>query len=253
MTSPDSYRHQDGRQLATQSQPFPEFASHHRHHDTGLRDTYHENGYPLAESSQRLAQNSCYPPYPDNKLDSFSERVADHSQAAMPRGQPAPYFAHPAYPPHETAGPSTAVNPVSMGTVISPPGPSQPFNTGVSQSAHFHNVNHSYQPSASELPGRPQLQRSATSSGSVPSYHYAPPQTVGGAPQAALQEAPSPYSGALSVPLPQIEDIASWSTISFFISLYLRHSHALTPIVHKPNMTVCLATRLDQKVGSDDL
>jgi hypothetical protein len=46
---------------------------------------------------------------------------------------------------------------------------------------------------------------------------------------------------------PQIEDITSFNNIFFFISLYLRHLHSHTPVVHKPTFTQQLAMRVDQR------
>jgi hypothetical protein len=46
---------------------------------------------------------------------------------------------------------------------------------------------------------------------------------------------------------PQIEDITSFTNIFFFISLYLRHLHSHTPVVHKPTFTQQLAMRVDQR------
>lgn len=48
-------------------------------------------------------------------------------------------------------------------------------------------------------------------------------------------------------PCPQIEDVASWSTISFFISLHLRYQHPIMPIIHKPTFNNDLALRLDRQ------
>lgn len=48
-------------------------------------------------------------------------------------------------------------------------------------------------------------------------------------------------------PCPQIEDVTSWSSISFFISLHLRYQHCIMPILHKPTFNSDLALRLDRK------
>lgn len=45
---------------------------------------------------------------------------------------------------------------------------------------------------------------------------------------------------------PVLEDITSFSNISFFISLYLRYQHALVPIVHKPTFSADVALRRDR-------
>ena len=44
----------------------------------------------------------------------------------------------------------------------------------------------------------------------------------------------------------QIEDVASWSTIGFFLSQYLRYQHSLLPLVHRPTFTRALAMRQDK-------
>lgn len=44
----------------------------------------------------------------------------------------------------------------------------------------------------------------------------------------------------------QIEHIASWSDISYFISLYLRYMHSLLPLVHKPSFCEAISLRTDQ-------
>lgn len=48
-------------------------------------------------------------------------------------------------------------------------------------------------------------------------------------------------------PCPQIEDVTSWSNISFFISLHLRYQHPIMPIIHKPTFNNDLALRLDRQ------
>ncbi|GHJ88004.1 hypothetical protein NliqN6_4406 [Naganishia liquefaciens] len=54
-------------------------------------------------------------------------------------------------------------------------------------------------------------------------------------------------SNAPLPPRPQIEDVTSWSSISFFISLHLRYQHCIMPILHKPTFNSDLALRLDRK------
>lgn len=44
----------------------------------------------------------------------------------------------------------------------------------------------------------------------------------------------------------QIESIAPWDTITFFIGLYLGYLHSLAPIVHRPSFSQDLATRRDR-------
>lgn len=44
----------------------------------------------------------------------------------------------------------------------------------------------------------------------------------------------------------QIEDVAPWDTISFFVALYLKTLHSLFPLVHKPTFTSEIALRTDQ-------
>lgn len=44
----------------------------------------------------------------------------------------------------------------------------------------------------------------------------------------------------------QIEDVAPWSAISFFLSLYLRYMHSLFPLVHKPSFSEGVTMRLDR-------
>lgn len=43
----------------------------------------------------------------------------------------------------------------------------------------------------------------------------------------------------------QIEDVASWSDISNFVSLYMRYQYPLLPLVHRHTFAESLATRLD--------
>lgn len=51
----------------------------------------------------------------------------------------------------------------------------------------------------------------------------------------------------LRPPSLQVEDVTDWSTLSFFMSLYIRHLHALVPLVHKPTFSQALTMRLDQR------
>lgn len=45
---------------------------------------------------------------------------------------------------------------------------------------------------------------------------------------------------------PQVEEIAPWCDISYFIGLYLRYQHALMPLVHKPTFTNDIVLRKDR-------
>jgi hypothetical protein len=45
---------------------------------------------------------------------------------------------------------------------------------------------------------------------------------------------------------PQIEEIAPWCDVSYFIGLYLRYQHALMPLVHKPTFTNDIVLRKDR-------
>ncbi|KAJ9092586.1 hypothetical protein QFC19_008694 [Naganishia cerealis] len=67
----------------------------------------------------------------------------------------------------------------------------------------------------------------------------------------AFQDDTTASNGKISAaPLPacpQIEDVTSWSNVSFFISLHLRYQHAIMPIIHKPTFNNDLALRLDRK------
>jgi hypothetical protein len=44
----------------------------------------------------------------------------------------------------------------------------------------------------------------------------------------------------------QIEQIAPWPAISFFITLYLRYMHSLLPIVHRPSFAQAMTMRADR-------
>lgn len=44
----------------------------------------------------------------------------------------------------------------------------------------------------------------------------------------------------------QIEDVAPWNHISFFITIYLSYSHSLFPLVHRPSFSQSLAMRRDK-------
>jgi hypothetical protein len=55
------------------------------------------------------------------------------------------------------------------------------------------------------------------------------------------------FYAALEPPQLDIEDVAPWSTISFFMSLYLKLMHSLFPVVHKPTFFKDLALRRDKK------
>ncbi|BEI86643.1 hypothetical protein CcaverHIS002_0609300 [Cutaneotrichosporon cavernicola] len=47
-------------------------------------------------------------------------------------------------------------------------------------------------------------------------------------------------------PNTQIEDVASWDVIMFFLKLYLQYMHSLFPVVHKPSFFEMVAMRADQ-------
>lgn len=47
-------------------------------------------------------------------------------------------------------------------------------------------------------------------------------------------------------PFHQIETVTSWTNVEFFIQLYLKHQHALVPIVHKPTFRSDLLDRRDR-------
>lgn len=47
-------------------------------------------------------------------------------------------------------------------------------------------------------------------------------------------------------PLAQIESVTTWVNIEFFIGLYLKHQHALVPLVHKPTFRADLLERRDR-------
>lgn len=58
-----------------------------------------------------------------------------------------------------------------------------------------------------------------------------------------------PSSSRREVPpaIPQIDEIAPWSDICFFISLHMRHQHSLVPLVHKPTFAQDVLQRRDQR------
>jgi hypothetical protein len=58
-----------------------------------------------------------------------------------------------------------------------------------------------------------------------------------------LQFAQAPRNDS---PFHQIETVTSWTNIEFFIQLYLKHQHALVPIVHKPTFRSDLLDRRDR-------
>lgn len=47
--------------------------------------------------------------------------------------------------------------------------------------------------------------------------------------------------------MPQVEAIGTWSEFCFFVSLYMRHQHALVPLVHKPTFAMDVLHRRDQR------
>ncbi len=44
---------------------------------------------------------------------------------------------------------------------------------------------------------------------------------------------------------PHLEDVASWTNISHFLSLFLQYLYPILPLVHRPTFASNLATRLD--------
>jgi hypothetical protein len=76
----------------------------------------------------------------------------------------------------------------------------------------------------------------------------------GGLPTSRTAEGASPSSARSSLVLPagplsadmQIEQIAPWPAISFFITLYLRYMHSLLPIVHRPSFAQAMTMRADR-------
>ncbi|KAK1921136.1 hypothetical protein DB88DRAFT_499777 [Papiliotrema laurentii] len=57
----------------------------------------------------------------------------------------------------------------------------------------------------------------------------------------------SDYFSELGGPMPQVEAIGTWSEFCFFVSLYMRHQHALVPLVHKPTFAMDVLHRRDQR------
>lgn len=51
---------------------------------------------------------------------------------------------------------------------------------------------------------------------------------------------------AIRPPEIQVEDVLSWNTVSFFTSLFIRHTHALCQVVHVPTFTRALVARRDK-------
>jgi hypothetical protein len=45
----------------------------------------------------------------------------------------------------------------------------------------------------------------------------------------------------------QVEAIGTWSEFCFFVSLFMRHQHALVPLVHKPTFAMDVLNRKDQR------
>jgi hypothetical protein len=77
--------------------------------------------------------------------------------------------------------------------------------------------------------------------------HQRPPPTHQPSTQPIHEPATGKISNTTLPPCPQIEDVTSWSNISFFISLHLRYQHCVVPILHKPTFNSDLALRLDRK------
>lgn len=96
----------------------------------------------------------------------------------------------------------------------------------------------------------------AESTSQVPSYRHHPYRSsqntsYGSGSGSLVHAAPHPpigrSQGRLRPPSLQVEDVTDWSTLSFFMSLYIRHLHALVPLVHKPTFSQNLTMRLDQR------
>jgi len=51
----------------------------------------------------------------------------------------------------------------------------------------------------------------------------------------------------LGGPMIQVEAIGTWSEFCFFVSLFMRHQHALVPLVHKPSFAMDVLNRRDQR------
>ena len=51
----------------------------------------------------------------------------------------------------------------------------------------------------------------------------------------------------LGGPMVQVEAIGTWSEVCFFVSLFMRHQHALVPLVHKPTFAMDVLNRRDQR------
>lgn len=45
----------------------------------------------------------------------------------------------------------------------------------------------------------------------------------------------------------QIEDVAPWETVNFFITLWLRYCHSLSPLAHKPSFSQLITMREDRE------
>jgi hypothetical protein len=46
--------------------------------------------------------------------------------------------------------------------------------------------------------------------------------------------------------IPSIEEVTSWANVSFFVSLHIKHQHALVPLVHKPSFADDMLHRRDE-------
>lgn len=69
----------------------------------------------------------------------------------------------------------------------------------------------------------------------------APTPTVNG----ALSDAPKIPHPATRSDIPQIESVAPWQDICFFLSLHMKHQHGLMPLVHKPTFAQDVLQRRD--------
>lgn len=85
-----------------------------------------------------------------------------------------------------------------------------------------------------------QTQTYASTPSLRPPYMSPPPSGSGTASAALPQVHPAtPHD------IPQIEAVAAWSDICFFVSLHMRHQHGLMPLVHKPTFAQDVLQRRD--------
>lgn len=75
-----------------------------------------------------------------------------------------------------------------------------------------------------------------------PSMLSAAQPPVAAPPMANHTEEPKRVAQAI----PSIEDVTSWANVSFFVSLHIKHQHALVPLVHKPSFADDMLHRRDE-------